>query len=221
MIEILVCMNVRYSIEFSNINYFCTLDQKWIQSLGGNKIQHDSNRRGSMFEETDNTAQEKSKKMLYIEFIKFKVFHSSIIAPKHKTYHLLLFLAWCYESNVSYEGKILKTVANLDFDRCVEECENKELGCQGFTFYLYSNLTIKQNTTKKSRQYYYNCKLMLKIKDTVGRDRKSWVYDNLVSGRKDSSCISNEEDLDAGMTTICRKYKIYKSFVINMLSSFY
>ena len=40
---------------------------------------------------------------------------------------------------------------------------------------------------------------MNKIEDTVGRDRESWKYDNLVSGRKNVSCISNEGDLDASM----------------------
>ena len=115
-------------------------------------------------------------------------------------YHLVSLLAWCYESNVHYEGKVLKTYKK-DFHQCVEECESKGLDCQGFTFHLFSNLTVLPNSTSTPRQYFYSCKLMNKIKDTVGRDRKSRNYDNLVSGKKNFSCIANEIDLDAGMTT--------------------
>ena len=40
---------------------------------------------------------------------------------------------------------------------------------------------------------------MNKIDVTVGRDREPRNYDNLVSGRKNVRCISNEEELDASM----------------------
>lgn len=148
-------------------------------------------------EEPGDNVQEKSNRSLIYSKSNLKYLGKGYYTTG--LYHLLSLLAWCYESNVHYEGKVLKTYENKDFHKCVEECESKGLGCQGYTFQLYSNLTVLPNSTSTPRQYFLKCKLMNKIEDTVGRDRESWKYDNLVSGRKNVSCISNEGDLDASM----------------------
>ena len=105
---------------------------------------------------------------------------------------------WCYESNVYYEGEILKIENN---NECARLCEN-EPKCTAFidhqlVFEVNQNDSNSQNRTK--RIYISNCTLMVNVTKTIPRKFKSSRRDNLVSGKKCKDYDPFRKTLDAGI----------------------